>query len=138
MVSIYWPSGEMTMVMVSMTLVDIPSTVSGTARRHLDVCALCSLLHYMQYGTHATPALLCIAHREHSVRSHHHHHSILWMWSVGVVIYSGIGWSCLDAKRVVAYSTAWHVGVLSLLAVCTPCPRTTHGLVSSLMEYLVH
>ena len=30
-----------------------------------------------------------------------------------------LGWSCLDAKRVVAYSTAWHVSVLTALAMDT-------------------
>jgi hypothetical protein len=36
---------------------------------------------------------------------------------MGVGSYSILGTACLDAKRIVAYSTAWHVGVLSLLAV---------------------
>lgn len=40
---------------------------------------------------------------------------MLWMWSLGVSSYSLIGMSCVDAKRVVAYSTAWHVSVLSIL-----------------------
>jgi len=33
-------------------------------------------------------------------------HSITWLLATGVCAYSILGWSCLDSKRVVAYSTA--------------------------------
>jgi len=43
-------------------------------------------------------------------------HALLWVWCVGVTSYSSLAYACVDAKRVVAFSTAWHVGCLSVLA----------------------
>nr|APQ44787.1 NADH dehydrogenase subunit 5 [Diplonema papillatum] len=44
-------------------------------------------------------------------------HQVLWLWSCAVSCYSGISYACTDAKRVVAYSTAWHVGVMAILSI---------------------
>ncbi len=51
---------------------------------------------------------------EEPAKAYHH---VLWLWACGVCVYSSISIACVDAKRVVAYSTAWHVGMMLMLLV---------------------
>lgn len=53
---------------------------------------------------------------------------------MGVASYSGLGWACLDAKRVIAYSTAWHVGILSILAITSNYVLIQHLLAHAVFK----
>ena len=41
--------------------------------------------------------------------------SIMQVFTAGTAVHAMVSMSCLDAKRLVAFSTAWHVSVLSVL-----------------------
>jgi len=61
-------------------------------------------------------------------------HNVMWVWALGVCSYSLLGMSCIDGKRVIAYSTAWHVGVLSVLTSTGGVMVTYHLIAHALFK----
>jgi NADH:ubiquinone oxidoreductase subunit 5 (subunit L)/multisubunit Na+/H+ antiporter MnhA subunit len=60
--------------------------------------------------------------------------SIMQVFTAGVVVYALVSMSCLDAKRLVAFSTAWHVCVLSVLVVAVVHVAMVHIVVHALFK----
>nr|ATQ37460.1 NADH dehydrogenase subunit 5 [Diplonema ambulator] len=53
---------------------------------------------------------------------------LLWLWHVGVCTYSLLALACVDAKRIVAYSTAWHVGTMNILLLLSTTATILHAV----------
>nr|ATQ37474.1 NADH dehydrogenase subunit 5 [Diplonema sp. ATCC 50224] len=54
------------------------------------------------------------------------HGMVAASWGCAVAVYSTIALGCIDAKRIVAYSTAFHVGIMLLLSTVATELSMTH------------
>ena len=53
--------------------------------------------------------------------------SIMQVCTAGTAVHAMVSMSCLDAKRLVAFSTAWHVSVLSVLVPSSAAAEQEYG-----------